>query len=144
MKTLVLLFTTIISLQANAVFFGNETDPAVKAVTGYSEPQIHGIELLRAESGIVVKAEFLLKGCLNDITPVAQSIVQTEKELIVVLSALEVEVQASQDIKCIQANIKQAPVFVPVEGSLLQEYGDSIRIQFAKTNQVFQIMDSPF
>lgn len=144
MKTLVTLFITFFSITSSAIVFDGVSNSSAKSVVGYTQPQVHGIELMKADQGIVVKSEFLLSGCLNEITPVTQTVVKTKDELVVVLSALEIQIPASDAVKCIQANIKEAAVFVPVDSSLLEEYGKSIKVQFAKTNQVFQIMDNQF
>ena len=108
-----ILFSLLFGSNANAVVFGDIAETGVKQVKGYIEPNLHGIELLRSEHGLVVKAEFMLNGCLNDLTPVAQSLVETENELIIILSTLEIEVQSSEQVKCIQANLKETKVFVP-------------------------------
>ncbi|MEC9281786.1 MAG: hypothetical protein VX642_03675 [Bdellovibrionota bacterium] len=138
------IFISAVSLNSFAVAFNNLTDSSVKEVIGYTEPSLNAVELLRAEDALVVKAEFLLNHCMNELTPVTHTIVKTENELVVIISALEVQMKKSEDVRCIEAVIEEANVYVPVENSILSQYGDKVRVQIAKTNKVFQVMNPDF
>lgn len=139
-----ILFFCAISLNSFAVAFNDLTDSDVKEVTGYTEPSSSAVELLRAEDALVVKAEFLLNHCMNELTPVTHTVVKTENELVVIISALEVQMKKSEDVRCIEAVMETASIYVPVENSILSQYGDKVRVQIAKTNKVFQVMNNDF
>ena len=102
------------------------------------------VELLRAEDALVVNAEFLLNHCMNELTPVTHTIVKNENELVVIISALEVQMKKSENVRCIENAFEKASIYVAVDNAILSEYGDKVRVQIAKTNKVFQVMNNDF
>ena len=88
---LAFIFVCGLSLNSFAIAFDDLSDSKVQEVTGYTVPSLSAVELLRAEDALVVNAEFLLNHCMNELTPVTHTIVKNENELVVIISALEVQ-----------------------------------------------------
>ena len=133
-----------LSLNSFAIAFDDLSDSKVKEVTGYTVPSLSAVELLRAEDALVVNAEFLLNHCMNELTPVTHTIVKNENELVVIISALEVQMKKSENVRCIENAFEKASIYVAVDNAILSEYGDKVRVQIAKTNKVFQVMNNDF
>ncbi|MAF92390.1 MAG: hypothetical protein VX583_02395 [Bdellovibrionota bacterium] len=141
---LAFIFVCGLSLNSFAIAFDDLSDSKVKEVTGYTVPSLSAVELLRAEDALVVNAEFLLNHCMNELTPVTHTIVKNENELVVIISALEVQMKKSENVRCIENAFEKASIYVAVDNAILSEYGDKVRVQIAKTNKVFQVMNNDF
>ena len=141
---LAFIFVCGLSLNSFVIAFDDLSDSKVKEVTGYTVPSLSAVELLRAEDALVVNAEFLLNHCMNELTPVTHTIVKNENELVVIISALEVQMKKSENVRCIENAFEKASIYVAVDNAILSEYGDKVRVQIAKTNKVFQVMNNDF
>ena len=130
------------SFSAQAIVFENNTDEVLaQNVIGLKVAELSSVEILKADDALAFELEFLMSGCLSQLAPLTHTVVRTEKELVIVVSALEIQVQEERRVKCVAAKMLKKGLYVPLEKGLLKKYKGQFRLQFAKTERRFEVMD---
>ena len=142
---LAFIFVCGLSLNSFAIAFDDLSDSKVKEVTGYTVPSLSAVELLRAEDALVVNAEFLLNHCMNELTPeVTHTIVKNENELVVIISALEVQMKKSENVRCIENAFEKASIYVAVDNKFLVNMATKLEYRLRRPTKFFQVMNNDF